>query len=96
MKKPCYELVVIDDLESADKTAPPQMTAKLLGPCKSFNHAETMLNSAYAEKKLNKPAQVMLVARANIRPCRSTLRFEIQPVVENPASSPPDAGQPQT
>jgi hypothetical protein len=96
MKKPCYELVVIDELESADKAAPPQMTAKLLGPCKSFNHAETMLNSAYAEKKMNKPAQVMLVARANIRPCRSTLRFEIQPVVENPASSAPDAGQPQT
>ena len=76
MKKSRYQLFILDEVEDG------RFTAKFLGGCKSPAQATVMFNNAYAEKKLTKPKQVLLVPSANIFGCKSIQSFQLEAMVE--------------
>jgi hypothetical protein len=76
MKKSRYQLFILDEGEDG------KITAKFLGGCKSPAQATVMFNNAYAEKKLTKPKQVLLVPSANIFGCKPVQSFQLEAMVE--------------
>ena len=76
MKKSRYQLFILDEVEEG------KFTAKFLGGCKSPAQATVIFNNAYAEKKLTKPKQVLLVPSANIFGCKSIQSFQLEAMVE--------------
>jgi len=76
MKKSRYQLFILDEVEDE------KCMATFLGGCKSPAQATVMFNDAFAERKLTKPKQVLLVPSANIFNCKPVQSFQLEAMVE--------------